>query len=103
MKLLLDKGARIETQDNSKDTALQAASYRSLVYAINLLVDKGADVNAKVDAIVQRFKLPLLKVTCMLPRYYQLEKLRLMPEVTLQNRTSSGYDRRDRTIDNSRS
>ena len=44
-RLLLDKGANVNTQGGKYDSALQAASRMGNIKVVRLLLDKGADVN----------------------------------------------------------
>ena len=48
-RLLLDKGAQLETKDRNDSTPLHYASYNGQVEIVRLLCDRGADVEACDD------------------------------------------------------
>jgi ankyrin repeat protein len=50
MKVLLEKGADIESKDNEGRTALMRAAIYDQKTIVKLLLEKGADVNSKDNA-----------------------------------------------------
>lgn len=47
MKFLLENGANINGQDDTRKTALHRAAYKAKVEAVKVLIENSADVNAK--------------------------------------------------------
>ena len=56
VKLLLDKGANINAQQNDGHTALMAAIRAGHIESVKLLLSRGADVNAEAQDSVTALK-----------------------------------------------
>ena len=67
---LLEKGANVNAKDSNGDTPLHKAACRGYARVARLLIEHGADVNARENVFGDSLcTLPLLLDTLMLPGY----------------------------------